>query len=95
MPGCFYSLKPAPFFAYFNAASITGLNSCAVEKRNIRGGHGPALLYKSVLYAEADRVIDERVIFLFGESPVALQLLGGALILGGVVFYSVIEKKDA
>ena len=33
--------------------------------------------------------------FLFGEIPVALQLLGGALILGGVVFYSVIEKKDA
>jgi hypothetical protein len=78
VPGCFYSLKPAPFFAFFNAASITGLNSCAVEKRNIRGGHGPALLYKSVLYAEADRVIDERVIFLFRESPAQVGKPGGA-----------------
>ena len=32
---------------------------------------------------------------LFGEIPVPLQLLGGALILGGVIFYSMIEKKDA
>jgi drug/metabolite transporter (DMT)-like permease len=32
---------------------------------------------------------------LFGEIPVPLQLLGGGLILGGVIFYSIIEKKDA
>ena len=31
--------------------------------------------------------------FLFGEIPVPLQLLGGALILGGVVWYSRIEQK--
>lgn len=31
--------------------------------------------------------------FLFGELPTALQLLGGALIIGGVFFYSRIEKK--
>ena len=67
-----------PFFAYFNAASITGLNSCAVEKRNIRGGHGPALLYKAVLYAEADRVIDEKIIFLRGESPAQVGKPAGA-----------------
>ena len=29
--------------------------------------------------------------FLFGEIPVPLQLLGGALILGGVAWYSVLE----
>ena len=32
---------------------------------------------------------------LFGEIPVPMQLVGGALILGGVIFYSIIEKKDA
>ena len=32
--------------------------------------------------------------FLFGESPAALQLLGGALILGGVLYYSRLEKKN-
>ena len=31
-------------------------------------------------------------LFLFGEVPVPLQLLGGALILGGVLYYSRIEK---
>ena len=31
--------------------------------------------------------------FLFGEIPVPLQLLGGALILGGVCWYSRIERK--
>ena len=31
--------------------------------------------------------------FLFGEIPLPLQLLGGALILGGVCWYSQIERK--
>ena len=33
--------------------------------------------------------------FLFGEIPVTLQLIGGALILGGVCWYSRIERKEA
>ena len=33
--------------------------------------------------------------FLFGEIPVPLQLLGGALILGGVCWYSRIERTDS
>lgn len=32
--------------------------------------------------------------FLFGEVPGALQLLGGILILGGVLFYSRLETKE-
>lgn len=32
--------------------------------------------------------------FLFGEMPTALQLLGGALILGGVFCYSRIEREE-
>ena len=32
--------------------------------------------------------------FLFGETPVPLQLLGGGLILGGVCWYSRIERKE-
>ena len=31
--------------------------------------------------------------FLFGETPVPMQLLGGALILGGVLYYSDLERK--
>lgn len=32
--------------------------------------------------------------FLFGETPIPVQLLGGALILGGVYWYSLIERKS-
>ena len=32
--------------------------------------------------------------FLFGEMPVPLQVLGGALIIGGVLYYSRIEKAE-
>lgn len=32
-------------------------------------------------------------VFLFGELPKALQLLGGGLILGGVYYYSNLERK--
>ena len=31
--------------------------------------------------------------FLFGESPSALQLVGGAMILGGVLYYSKLERE--
>ena len=31
--------------------------------------------------------------FLFGEKPVLLQILGGILILGGVLYYSGLERK--
>lgn len=31
---------------------------------------------------------------LFGESPAALQLAGGAMILGGVFYYSRLERED-
>ena len=34
-------------------------------------------------------------VFLFGEIPVLLQILGGALILGGVCWYSRIERTDS
>ena len=33
--------------------------------------------------------------FLFAEIPTVFQIIGGALILGGVCWYSVIEKKGA
>ena len=31
--------------------------------------------------------------FLFGESPAVLQLIGGAMILGGVFYYSMLERE--
>ena len=33
--------------------------------------------------------------FLFGEIPTAIQVLGAALIIGGVLYYSKVEKSEA
>ena len=33
--------------------------------------------------------------FLFGGVPAALQIIGGTLILGGVLYYSRLEQKQA
>ena len=33
--------------------------------------------------------------FLFGELPTALQILGAALILGGVLYYAKLEKGNS
>lgn len=33
--------------------------------------------------------------FLFGEVPAALQIIGGTLILGGVLYYSRLEQEQA
>ena len=32
--------------------------------------------------------------FLFGESPAAMQLVGGSMILGGVLYYSKLEREE-
>ena len=32
--------------------------------------------------------------FLFGEAPGMLQLLGGAMIIGGVLYYSRLEREE-
>ena len=33
--------------------------------------------------------------FLFREAPVPLQVLGGAIIIGGVILYSRVEARES
>ena len=47
--------------------------------------------YARLLWPVAAAVL---ALFLFGEIPVPLQILGGILILGGVLYYSRIEKAE-
>ena len=55
--------------------------------------------YFSPAFVSASKLLEPAVAavfaaFLFGEIPSAVQILGGALILGGVLWYSGIERKN-
>ncbi len=57
------------------------------------------LKYFSPAFVSASKLCEPMVAavmagFLFGELPTALQLLGGGLILGGVYYYSRVERED-
>ena len=57
------------------------------------------LKYFSPSFVSASKLCEPVVaaifaVFLFGELPGWLQMLGGALILGGVLYYSKIEKAE-
>ena len=57
------------------------------------------LKYFSPAFVSASKLLEPAVAavfaaFLFGEIPSAVQILGGALILGGVLWYSGIERKN-
>lgn len=56
------------------------------------------LKYFSPSFVSASKLLEPVVAavlagFLFGEIPALLQLLGGAMILGGVYYYSILERK--
>lgn len=57
-----------------------------------------ALKYFSPTFVSASKLCEPvfsstAAVFLFGEIPGALQLLGALTILGGVIYYSVLESK--
>jgi len=56
------------------------------------------LKYFSPSFVSASKLLEPVVAavlagFLFGEIPTALQVLGGGMILGGVYYYSILERK--
>ena len=56
------------------------------------------LKYFSPSFVSASKLCEPVVaailaVFLFGETPAALQLLGGAMILAGVLYYSRLERE--
>lgn len=57
------------------------------------------LKYYSPAFVSASKLCEPVVaaiiaVFLFQEMPVLLQILGGAMIIGGVYYYSRIERED-
>ena len=85
-------------FAYGAASSIVGLLLAIFSTILGHSIFSWCLKYFSPSFVSASKLCEPVVAailagFLFGESPAAMQLLGGAMILAGVFYYSRLEKE--
>lgn len=86
-------------FAYGASAIFVGLLLAVFSTILGHSIFSWCLKYFSPAFVSASKLLEPAVAavfaaFLFGEIPSAVQILGGALILGGVLWYSGIERKN-
>ena len=94
----FCLLQGNPLFGYGISGIIVGLMLAIFSTILGHSIFSWCLKYFSPSFVSASKLCEPVVAavlagFLFGESPAALQLAGGALILGGVFYYSRLEKE--
>ena len=85
-------------FAYGMSAPIVGLLLSVFSTILGHSIFSWCLKYFSPAFVSASKLCEPVVAaviagFLFGEIPTALQIFGGVLILGGVLYYSRLEQK--
>ena len=85
-------------FAYGMSAPIVGLLLSVFSTILGHSIFSWCLKYFSPAFVSASKLCEPVVAaviagFLFGEIPTALQIVGGVLILGGVLYYSRLEQK--
>ena len=86
-------------FAYGFSAPIVGLLLSVFSTILGHSIFSWCLKYFSPAFVSASKLCEPVVAaviagFLFGEIPTALQIIGGVLILGGVLYYSRLEQKN-
>ena len=86
-------------FAYGASAIFVGLLLAVFSTILGHSIFSWCLKYFSPAFVSASKLLEPAVAavfaaFLFGEIPSPVQILGGALILGGVLWYSGIERKN-
>ena len=87
-------------FAYGISAPIVGLLLSVFSTILGHSIFSWCLKYFTPAFVSASKLCEPVVAaviagFLFGEIPTALQIFGGVLILGGVLYYSRLEQKQA
>jgi len=87
-------------FAYGISAPIVGLLLAVFSTILGHSIFSWCLKYFSPAFVSASKLCEPVVAaviagFLFGEIPTALQIFGGVLILGGVLYYSRLEQKHS
>ena len=94
------ALQGAPLFGYGPSPILVGALLALFSTILGHSIFSWCLKYFSPAFVSASKLCEPvaaalMAAFLFGEIPVPLQLLGGALILGGVCWYSRIERREA
>ena len=94
----FCCLHKDPLFGYGFSGILVGLLLAVFSTILGHSIFSWCLKYFSPSFVSASKLCEPVVAailagFLFGESPAALQLLGGAMILGGVLYYSRLESE--
>ena len=94
---CFCLIQGKPLFGYGISGIVVGLLLAVFSTILGHSIFSWCLKYFSPSFVSASKLCEPVVAailagFLFGESPAALQLLGGAMILAGVFYYSRLEK---
>ena len=94
----FCLLQGNPLFGYGISGIIVGLMLAIFSTILGHSIFSWCLKYFSPSFVSASKLCEPVVAavlagFLFGESPAALQLAGGVMILGGVFYYSRLEKE--
>ena len=93
------AIQGQSLFAYGFSAPIVGLLLSVVSTILGHSIFSWCLKYFSPAFVSASKLCEPVVAaviagFLFGEIPTALQIIGGVLILGGVLYYSRLEQKN-
>lgn len=96
---CFCFVQDNSLFGYGISGIVVGLLLAIFSTILGHSIFSWCLKYFSPSFVSASKLCEPVVAailagFLFGESPAALQLAGGALILGGVFYYSRLEKEN-
>ena len=92
-------IKSYALFDYGMSAVIVGLLLALFSTILGHSIFSWCLKYFSPAFVSASKLCEPVVAammagFLFGEMPVLLQILGGMMIIGGVLYYSRIEKEE-
>ena len=92
-------IKSYALFDYGMSAVIVGLLLALFSTILGHSIFSWCLKYFSPAFVSASKLCEPVVAammagFLFGEMPVLLQILGGIMIIGGVLYYSRIEKEE-
>ena len=87
------------FFAYGPSAIVVGALLAVFSTILGHSIFSWCLKYFSPAFVSASKLLEPAVAavfaaFLFGEIPTLVQILGGGLILGGVLWYSGLERKN-
>ena len=92
------AVKGYPFFGYGWSGIISGLLLAVFSTILGHSIFSWCLKYFSPAFVSASKLCEPVIssvfaAFLFGEVPTALQVLGGAIVLAGVIYYTVIEVR--